>query len=137
MTARFSVLVVDDDPDTVERAAEVLSIHGFRVLTAPSGEEAFRLAVTTSPDVVLSDLAMPRVDGYELARRLSVLSGKPPVLVAVTGRATERDRRRSAEAGFDMHLTKPVDPAILVGLVKRLRDSLAGVADSPGQGATV
>jgi CheY-like chemotaxis protein len=124
MSHRFCVLVVDDDPDTVETAAEVLSIHGFRVLTADCGAEALRVAAAESPDIVFSDLAMPRVNGYELAWRLRA-GGKPPVLVAVTGYATERDRAKAAEAGFDLHLAKPVDPAVLVGLVKRIRDSIA------------
>ena len=109
--------------DEIETVAEILSIHGFRVLTAAGGLEALRLAAGYPPDVVLSDLAMPRGDGYELARRLREAGGKPPVLVAVTGRATERDRRRATDAGFDLHLAKPVDPAVLVGVVKRIRDS--------------
>jgi CheY-like chemotaxis protein len=132
MSPHFCVLVVDDDPDTVETAAEILSIHGFRVLTAAGGGEAFQLAAANLPDVVLSDLAMPRGDGYELARRLRDAGGKPPVLVAVTGRATERDRCRATEAGFDLHLAKPVDPAVIVGLVKRIRDSIDAAA-VPGE----
>ena len=123
MPTSFCVLVADDNPDTVETAAVMLSLHGFRVLTARDGQEALRLAAADPPAVVLADLTMPRMDGYELARRLCETGGRPPVLVAVTGRATEGDRRKWSEAGFDLHLAKPVAPAVLVGLLKRIRDS--------------
>jgi CheY-like chemotaxis protein len=131
--SHFAVLVVDDDPDTVESTAAVLSIHGFRVLTAADGEAALR-AATDLPDVVLADLMMPGIDGCELARRLRNGSGaRPPVLIAVTGCVTESDRRRTTAAGFDLHMAKPVAPAVLVGLLRRLRDSLTERAELAGE----
>jgi len=118
-------MVVDDDPDTVESTAEILRMYGFRVLTAGGGNAALRLAACEQPDVVISDLAMPRGDGYELAERLRQASGKPPVLVAVTGWTTRYDKVMAADAGFDLFLAKPVDPALLVGVVRRIRDAVA------------
>jgi CheY-like chemotaxis protein len=125
----LTILVVDDDADTVESTAVVLSLYGFRVLTANTGEEALRAAATGSPDVVLADLMMPKLDGYELARLLRLGDGRPPVLVAVSGCVTEGDRRKTTAAGFDLHLAKPVEPAVLVGLLRRVHDSLAVPAD--------
>jgi CheY-like chemotaxis protein len=93
----MNVLVVDDMPDTAETEAAVLALHGHAARTAAGGEEALRLAAQDPPDVVLLDIGMPGMDGWELARRL----------------------RAQAEAGIDAHLTKPVEPAVLVGLVRR------------------
>lgn len=120
------VLVVDDDADTTESTAMLLSLYGHRVATACGGSEALLAAAADPPDVILTDLLMPGVDGYELARRVrDVTAGKPPVLVAVTGLASESDRKRSESAGFDLHLTKPVDPPLLNGLLRRLARTLA------------
>jgi CheY-like chemotaxis protein len=124
--SRLSILVVDDSPDTVWSTSELLELAGCEVQVAFGGEEALALAAAHSPDVVLLDLLMPGMGGCEVARRLIARScGKPPLLVAVTGCGTDADRTRSAAAGFDLHLIKPVDPALLVGVVRRFQRALA------------
>jgi CheY-like chemotaxis protein len=121
----FLILVVDDSPDTARSTAELLTLMGYTVRVAFSGHAALRLAAAESPDVVLLDLRMPGMDGCEVARRLTADgAGKPPVIVAVTGCGTEEDRVRTAAAGFDLHLVKPVDPGVLVGLLRRLRRAI-------------
>ena len=122
----LSVLVVDDDRDAAESLAELLALHGHRVRVAFDGAAALSQCPAASgmPDVVLLDVRMPGMDGYEVARRVlggCGTGGKAPVLVAVTGCGSEAERRRAAEAGFDLHLLKPVDPAVLVGVLERFR----------------
>src|SRR5262245_9614394 len=93
----LSVLVVDDSPETADSTAELLTLHGHAVRVAYSGEDALSVAVAESPDVVLLDIRMPGLSGWEVARRVrGRLVGKPPVLVAVTAAGTEADRLRSA-----------------------------------------
>src|SRR5262249_18746503 len=80
------------------------------------------------PDVVLLDLRMPGLNGCEVAKRIRARcagSGKQPLLVAVTGCGTDADRIRTSESGFDLHMVKPVDPAVLVGVMERFRRLLA------------
>jgi CheY-like chemotaxis protein len=121
---QISVLVVDDSPDTTETTAAVLSIAGFAVRVAGGGEEALAMAAADPPDVVLTDIRMPQIDGCALARRLSERDGNPPLLVAVTGCASAADRQRTSAAGFHLHLVKPVDPPVLIGLLDRFRITL-------------
>jgi CheY-like chemotaxis protein len=116
-------LVVDDSTDTAVSTGEVLAGHGFAVQVATTGREAVRLARTEAPDVVLLDLSMPVMDGFEVARAIcaNLPPGAPrPVLVAVTGYGSEDDLARTREAGFDLHLVKPVEPSVLVGLLRHL-----------------
>ncbi|HEX4611240.1 MAG TPA: response regulator, partial [Urbifossiella sp.] len=114
------VLVVDDDPDAAESTATLLDLAGFDARTATTGEDALRQAEDAPPNAVFLDLMMPGMDGYELARRLrEQVPGRRPFLVAVSGCALPDDHRRSADAGLDLHLAKPVEPAVLVGVLKR------------------
>jgi CheY-like chemotaxis protein len=104
------VLVVDDYSDTVESAAILLGVEGHEVATANDGPEALARVAAFQPELVLLDLAMPGMDGFEVARQVQQLPlATAPYLVAVTGYGTPADRRRCAEAGFDLHLTKPID----------------------------
>jgi CheY-like chemotaxis protein len=122
------VLVVDDSADTAESLAELLGLQGHRVSVAFDGASALRCAADQPPDVVLLDLRMPGLDGCQVAKAIReqcVGRGKRPFLVAVTGCGTDEDRTRSREAGFDLHLVKPVDPAMLTGLMERYRRLLA------------
>jgi CheY-like chemotaxis protein len=112
------VLVVDDDADTVESTVTLLELHGFRATGALGGREAVEAAAVDPPDVALVDLAMPGVDGCETARRLRS-SGKQPVVIAVTGLASDGAREQAHEAGFALHLLKPVPPEELVTLVRK------------------
>ena len=119
------VLVVADHPDTAASTAEGCRLSGFPARHATSGDEALALAADARPDVVLLDVRMPGMDGCELARRRARLPRKPPLLVAVTGRVTERDRARTAAAGCHMHLAKPVHPGTLAGLLRRVAECQA------------
>jgi CheY-like chemotaxis protein len=103
------VLVVDDNLDAAEGLAMLLSLRGHQVATAYDGQSALERARQLDPDVVLLDIGLPRLDGFEVARRLrEEHAGKPMVLVALTGYGQERDRVRAREAGFDHHFLKPV-----------------------------
>ena len=103
------VLVVDDNLDAAEGLAMLLSLRGHQVATAYDGPTAIEQARKLAPDVVLLDIGLPRLDGFEVARRLrEEHPGKPMLLVALTGYGHERDRVRAREAGFDHHLLKPV-----------------------------
>jgi two-component system OmpR family response regulator len=122
----LSVLVVDDVEDTANSLATLLALKGYASRPAVSAQEALLAAAADQPDVVILDLKMPGMDGWELARRLrDQATGKQPLLVAVSGCWTEEDRLRSADAGIDLHLVKPVEPAVLVGLLKRFTRTLA------------
>jgi len=104
------ILVVDDNVDAAESLALLLSLEGHEVRTAHDGPAALTAAQGEPPDLVILDLGMPGMDGYEVARRLRAMPGSNDVLlVALTGWAQEDDRRRCYEAGFDGHLPKPVE----------------------------
>jgi PAS domain S-box-containing protein len=112
--AQHRVLVVDDNPDAVASLEMYLRLSSHYVCTAGDGIEALHVASTERPDVVLLDIGLPRMSGYDVARRIREFDwGKSVLLVAMTGWGQPGDRRRSKEAGFDFHLTKPVDPGVL------------------------
>lgn len=118
---QLKVLVVEDELDTAETLAELVQAFGFGVKIEADGARALAWAQEHQPDVVLLDIGLPGgMDGHELARQLhDHSSGKPPLLVAITGRAREEDKRRSEEAGIHMHLVKPVEPEQVHGLLRR------------------
>jgi CheY-like chemotaxis protein len=119
----LTVLVVDDYPDAAQSLAELLRLRGHSVAVALDGAAALRGAAA-APDVIFLDIRMPGADGYEVAARLRTrcgAGGKRPLLIALTCCGTESDRRRTAAAGFDLHLLKPVAPAVLIGLTERFR----------------
>jgi CheY-like chemotaxis protein len=99
--------------------AELVRIWGYEVRTAHDGPAALDTARAFRPHVVLLDVGLPGMDGYELARRLRAEGLAGDLLVSVTGYGQEEDRRRAEEAGFDHHLTKPVDPETLLRLVSQ------------------
>lgn len=111
------VLVVDDNLDSADTMAELVRIWGYEVRTAHDGPAALECARSFRPNVVLLDVGLPGMDGYELARRLRAEGLAGDLLVSVTGYGQEEDRRKAEEAGFDHHLTKPVNPDILQRLV--------------------
>ena len=111
------VLIVDDDEDTVTSTAILLEKCGFEVETAQDGKVALSRAVQSFFDLVLLDLDMPEPNGYAVAQALKQEAAPPgPLLVAVTGYGSYHDLLRCAAAGFDLHLTKPVEPALLTRL---------------------
>ena len=120
-TSSHRVLVVDDNRDAADSLEMMLQIMGNDVCTAYDGVEAVRVAGEFRPDLVLLDIGLPKSNGYDTARAIrSEPWGKSMVLVAVTGRGQEEDRRRSKEAGFDQHLVKPVAPSTVMELLATL-----------------
>jgi CheY-like chemotaxis protein len=140
------VLIVEDNLDAAETLAELLSLWGHEVRVVHDGSMALETAPTFQPDVVLLDIGLPGMDGYEVARQLRKAEGgrrkdesdplhpssfipqpaedpHPLVLVALTGYSHAEDIQRSEEAGFDHHLTKPIEPEKLRLLMSRGRTS--------------
>ncbi|HEV2847218.1 MAG TPA: ATP-binding protein [Thermoanaerobaculia bacterium] len=116
--SRRRVLVVDDNEDAAESLGVLLEMMGHEVRTAYNGLEAVAKTAEFVPDVVLLDIGLPGMNGYEAARRIRQQpSGGAMRLVALTGWGQEEDKRRSREAGFDLHVTKPLDPALLERLL--------------------
>ena len=112
------VLIADDHPDTTESLAVLLRLWGHQALEAHDGPTALATALSSRPDVALLDISLPRLNGWEVGRRLRErLQADTPVLVALTGYGRQEDRRRSEEAGFDHHLVKPVDLEHLLALL--------------------
>jgi len=115
--AGLRILVVDDSRDSAESLSKLLRLGGHEVLIAHEGEHALHLAATQQPGVVLLDIGLPGMDGYEICRRLRQGGLAHALIVAMTGYGLERDRQRSQEAGFDTHLVKPVPPHQLLKLM--------------------
>jgi two-component system, chemotaxis family, CheB/CheR fusion protein len=112
------VLCVDDNHDAAESLALLLRLVGLQAEAAFDGPSALRTAAWFLPHACVSDISMPGMDGFDLARRLRACAeSRPLLLIALTARTTEEDRRRSVEAGFDVHLNKPADPEEVVRLV--------------------
>ncbi len=113
------VLVADDNVDSADMEAALLTAVGCEVRTVYDGESTLREAERFRPEVVLLDIGMPDIDGHEVCARIRSQSwGGNIVLIAVSGWGQEGDRRRSARAGFNMHLVKPVDPDALLRIVR-------------------
>lgn len=113
-TVRRHALVVDDNPDITAMLAAVLRHAGYDVSTAHSAPDALEAALAEHFDVVISDIGMPGMNGYELAQALRALPEyNATPMVAVTGFAMYDDRDRAMEAGFNTHLSKPIDPVDL------------------------
>ncbi|NUZ07837.1 ATP-binding protein [Piscinibacter koreensis] len=119
---RGRVLVVEDNPDGLRSLLSLLEAFGYAAEAAADGPAALAAARAFAPDIVLLDLGLPGMDGCDVARALRAEGAAPgAVLVALTGWGAERDRERTRNAGFDHHLTKPVDPAALQTFLKRIR----------------
>jgi CheY-like chemotaxis protein/anti-sigma regulatory factor (Ser/Thr protein kinase) len=108
---RQRVLVVDDNADGANTLAEVVEMLGHAAEVAYDGASALEKARAKSPDLVLCDIGLPGMDGYEVARRLRALGADGMRLVALSGFAKSEDVRRATEAGFDAHIAKPCDAA--------------------------
>ncbi|MGH8169103.1 MAG: hybrid sensor histidine kinase/response regulator, partial [Steroidobacteraceae bacterium] len=112
------VIVADDNPDAAESLAMLLQLEGHDVRVAHDGLSALSLARAFRPQVAILDIGMPQLDGYSLARELRKESrGADVLIIALTGRGQEKDKRQAASAGFDVHLTKPVDPGRVISLI--------------------
>jgi CheY-like chemotaxis protein len=124
MTASLRVLLVEDHLDVATSTAEVLRLDGYEVSFAMDGPTALAAAQAVQPDVVLLDIGLPKMDGYEVARRLSGARHGKVYLIAVTGFANQEARQRSAEAGIDLHLAKPADPEQLLRILQFRRQAI-------------
>jgi PAS domain S-box-containing protein len=114
------ILVVDDNVDAAESVGMIMRLAGHSVRLLYNGPDALAAAQADQPDVIILDIGLPGMSGYEVARHLRQQAPfQRTLLIAVTGYGQEEDRRRSREAGFDVHLTKPVDPQHLQSLVAR------------------
>jgi PAS domain S-box-containing protein len=121
-TSSLRVLVVDDNRDAAESTAVLLELMGNTVRTVHDGEAALAAAESFRPDVVLCDIGLPKLNGYDVARTLRESGrGRQMCLVALTGWGQEADKRQALEASFDHHLTKPVDPERIEALLSALR----------------
>jgi CheY-like chemotaxis protein len=132
---RGRVLVVDDNRDAAESLAQVLTFAGYEISVAFSGVEALALAARDRPRAAVLDIGMPGMSGHEVARRMRLEAwGRNMALIALTGWGQDQDKRAARGAGFDHHLTKPVDPA---DLDKLLTSLLTQRADVVGLGGVV
>ena len=131
MTERQRVLVADDDPLIQRLVRTHLDRAGFRVLTAADGEEALDVAVAEQPDLIVLDLMLPKLDGFEVCKRIREFSLVPVVML--TARGEQVDKLRGFEAGADDYLTKPFAPPELLARVKAVlrRAQTAAAASAP------
>ena len=121
---KFKILVVDDNHDSALSMAMMLSIMGHDTRTAHDGESAVATAESFLPDVVLLDIGLPKLNGYEVAQRIREKAwGASMYLIAVTGWGQDEDRQRSSEVGLNQHMVKPVEPAALEKLLAELKTS--------------
>ena len=126
------ILVVDDNRDMVASMAMLLRLLGHEVREAFDGQAAVDATADFRPDVVLMDIGLPRLNGYEAAERMRAgPGGRDVTLIATTGWCQAGERERSKAAGFDHHLVKPVDPTELIGLLVAEGRRRAARSDSP------
>src|SRR5437763_14531019 len=119
VTAMVRVLVVEDHEDSAATLAKLIRLYGHVVEVAADGPNALRAVQVSQPDVVLLDLGLPKMDGWQVAKQIREQNdGKPPFLIAMSGYGMQADRLRSQEAGIDLHLVKPVDPLELEDRLK-------------------
>jgi CheY-like chemotaxis protein len=120
------IVVVDDNRDSAESLAMLLNITGNETYTAHDGLEAIAAIDRHRPEVVLLDIGLPKLSGYEVCRRVRAQPwGRNIVLIALTGWGQDQDIRESRDAGFDGHLVKPVDYAALVDLLSSLAPAVS------------
>jgi CheY-like chemotaxis protein len=121
--AGLRVLVVDDNRDVADTTATILRLSGCETHVAYDGNTGLDAVDRLQPDAVLLDIGLPGLDGYQLAERLRAKPAhRRTLIVAVSGYGQEEDRARSKAAGFDYHVVKPIDPAVITGLLASLRE---------------
>ena len=120
------ILVVDDNKDSALSLAMILEFMGHETRTACDGIEAVEVAEEMKPEVILLDIGLPRMNGYDAARKIRALPGGGAIfMIALTGWGQDEDRRRSAESGFNLHMVKPVDPVAIENLLAGLKGPTA------------
>src|SRR5690606_18619987 len=128
---RARVLLVEDNPDVAESMALLLELLGHQVRVVDDGLAALDSARAWRPEVVLIDIGLPGIDGYEVARRMRADEGIPhALLVALTGYGRSEDKARALAAGFDHHITKPVEFDALSALVSALPQRRSGTSST-------
>jgi CheY-like chemotaxis protein len=133
VTEMLHVLIVEDLHDLSATWALLLRMYGHEVDVAGDGLSALHAVRANPPDVVLLDIGLPKIDGWQLAQQIRQESrGAVPLLIAMTGYGTDADKRRSHEAGIDIHLVKPVEPAVIEDLLARFQQ---GTADRSSRAA--
>ena len=125
------VLLIEDARDTLEMLRVVIGLRGYEAVGCASAEEALSVAPAARFDIIVSDIGLPRIDGYELIRRLRDLPHlRDTLALALTGYAAAKDAEAALAAGFDAHLPKPVEPSALADEIERLlRQSRDGEGD--------
>ena len=114
-----SILVIEDNPDNIRLVAYILRAHGYAPLLATGGAEGLRIAAEARPELILLDIRMPHMDGYEVAARLRQMDLENTKVVAVTASAMVGDRERITAAGFDGYIQKPIDPETFIAQIER------------------
>ena len=114
-----TILVIEDNPDNIRLVDYVLRAHGYEPLLATGGADGLRIAAEAKPELILLDIRMPHMDGYEVAARLKQMSLDGMKIVAVTASAMVGDRERIAAAGFDGYIQKPIEPETFIADVER------------------
>jgi PAS domain S-box-containing protein len=118
---KVHLMIVEDDPDTLEMLRATLESRGFRVTACESAAETLRLASGTQVDLIISDIGMPQMDGFHMIERLREIAGYQDVpAIALSGYASQKDAKAALAAGFNAHVSKPVDPAELIIMVNGL-----------------
>jgi len=121
VSARAHLMIIEDDADTLEMLRATLESQGFRVTACESAEETLRVAPECSVDLIISDIGMPAMDGFELIQRLRQLERYQTLpAIALSGYASRKDAKAALASGFNAHVSKPVEPSELIALVNRL-----------------
>jgi two-component system cell cycle response regulator DivK len=115
-----SILIIEDNEDNLRLVEYVLRVHGYEPLVATTGAEGVRIALERRPNLILLDIRMPRMDGYEVAARVKDAGLKDTRIIATTAPAIASEQARLDAAGFDGCIHKPIDPTTLVADVERL-----------------
>lgn len=119
------ILIVDDNIDSAEMIAILLTIIGHNCMTAKRGIEALTIAASFRPEIVILDIGLPDVSGYEVARQLREILDGGFYMAALTGWAQQKDIDKAYEVGFDLHVTKPADVRKIHEIMRRAEDLLS------------
>lgn len=126
------MLVVEDAPDTLEMLQAIFETHGFETTLCETSAEALRSAASMWFDIIVSDIGLPHMDGYELIKHLRQMPHlRDTPAIALTGYATQKDAEAALLAGYDMHITKPVDPTVLADSLEKILEQKAQRSDAP------
>ena len=123
---RSRIVIVEDNDDARDMLKALLALEGHEVHEAPDGPSGIEMVETVDPEIAFIDLGLPGIDGYEVTRRLRAGRGKDVFLVALSGYGQSEDRRRAIEAGFNMHVVKPIDPDRLASVIRSLQERRLG-----------